>query len=154
MAKKTDKFGKSKAPPFAMLQKAMIQSPGYRSLSFVARVVLIELLAQYNGKNNGDLSATRSMAKEWGIGSAHTLQRALEDLVSAGWVMQSRSSLFSKHGARCALYAIAWMPVNECPDKGLEIKPTRTPPRPLPTLINSIPSGAENAHVKVQKLHT
>lgn len=154
MSRKTKGIMRVKAPPFAMMPKAMIQSPGYRALSFVARAVLVELLAQYNGENNGDLAATRTMAKEWGIGSAHTLQRALEDLVGSGWVIQSRSSLFSKHGARCALYAIAWMPIDECPDKGLEIAPTRAAPRPLPTLVNSISSCAENAHVTVQKVHT
>lgn len=145
---------KSKAPPFAMLQKAMIQSPGYRALSFVARVVLIELLAQYNGSNNGDLSATRTMAEDWGIGSDNTLRRALKDLEAAGWIMQTRSSHFSKHGARCALYAVAWMPINECPGKDLEVSWTHTPPRPLPTLFNSISSGAESAHGSAQKVRT
>lgn len=145
MAKKTNKFGKSKAPPFAMLQKAMIQSPGYRSLSFVARVVLIELLAQFNGANNGDLSATRTMAKDWGIGSAHTLQKALTELEESGWILVSRNSVFSKHGARCALFALAWLPVNECPGKDLDIGWTRTPPRPLPTLFSCKSSCAESA---------
>ncbi|WP_237043766.1 hypothetical protein [Pseudomonas aeruginosa] len=47
--RKTKGKSKAKAPPFAMMPKAMIQSHGYRSLSFVARGVLVELLAQYNG---------------------------------------------------------------------------------------------------------
>ncbi len=154
MSRKTKGNMRVKAPPFAMMPKAMIQSPGYRALSFVARAVLVELLAQYNGENNGDLAATRTMAKEWGIGSDNTLRQALKDLESSGWILQSRSSLFSKHGARCALYAIAWMPIDECPDKGLEVRPTRTPPRPLPTLVNSISSCAETAHVTAQFLRT
>lgn len=154
MAKKTNRFGKSKAPPFAMLQKAMIQSPGYRSLSFVARVVLIELLAQYNGANNGDLSATRTMARDWGIGSDNTLRQAIKDLESGGWIIQTRSSVFSKHGARCALFAVSWLPIDECPGKDLEVAWSRTPPRPLPTLFNSNSSGAETAQVPAQFLRT
>lgn len=123
-----------------------MQSPGHRALSFVARVVLQELMAQYNGSNNGDLSATRTMAKEWGIGSDNTLRGALKELEAAGWIIQTRSSLFNKHGARCALYALSWLPVNECPGKDLEVSPTRAPLRPLPTLLNSISSCAETAH--------
>lgn len=143
-----------KAPPFAMMPKAMIQSAGYRALSFAARCVLVELLAQYNGNNNGDLSATRAMAKQWGIGSDNTLRQALRDLEASGWIMQTRSSFFSKHGARCALYAISWMPVDECLGKDLEVQPSRVPHRPLPTLFNSISSCAESAHIPAQKVRT
>lgn len=134
-----------KTPPFAMMPKAMIQSPGYRALSCTARMVLVELLAQYSGSNNGDLSATRTMAKDWGIASAHTLQKALKDLEEAGWILISRNSVFSKHGARCALFALAWLPVDECPGKDLDIGSTRSPPRPLPTLFVSKSSCAESA---------
>lgn len=57
---------KPKAKPFAMMLWQMGQSAPYRALSFTARGVLMELHMQYNGSNNGDLSATRSMAKDWG----------------------------------------------------------------------------------------
>jgi len=139
MAGKTSKKSRT---PFFMLERRMVQSTGYRSLSATARLVLVELMAQNNGKNNGDLSATRTMAREWGIGSPVTLQKALAELENAGWIIQTRSSLFSRHGARCALYALAWLPVNECPDKDLEVRPTSAPPRPLPTLLGSISSGS------------
>lgn len=101
-------------------------------------------MAQYNGTNNGDLSAGRKMALNWGIGSPSTLQKALSELLSAGWIVQTRSSLFNRHGARCALFALAWLPINECPGKHLEIGPHNAPLRPLPTLLNSISSGSES----------
>lgn len=135
--------GKSKpksGPRFFRLESRLVQSPGHRALSFVARVVLQELMAQHNGKNNGDLSATRTMAKDWGIGSPLTLQKALKELLDAGWIVQTRSSLFSKHGSRCALYALSWLPIDECPGKELEVGPTKGPMRILPDLINSISS--------------
>lgn len=121
-----------------------MQSPGHRTLSFVARVVLQELMAQHNGSNNGDLSATRTMAKDWGIGSPLTLQKALKELLDAGWIVQTRSSLFNKHGSRCALFALAWLAIDECPGKDLEIAPRRAPLRPLPTLLNSISSCSQS----------
>jgi len=139
--------GKSKpksGPRFFKLESRLVQSTGHRALSFVARVVLQELMAQYNGTNNGDLSAPRKTARNWGIGSPSTLQKALSELLSAGWIVQTRSSLFNRHGARCALFALAWLPINECPGKDLEIGPHNAPPRPLPTLLNSISSCSES----------
>ncbi|QWV15480.1 helix-turn-helix domain-containing protein [Stutzerimonas zhaodongensis] len=145
---------KKSTAPFFKLERRLVQSPGYRSLSATARLVLVELMAQSNGKNNGDLSATRTMAKEWGIGSPATLQKALTELGNAGWIVQTRSSLFSRHGSRCALYALAWLRIDECPGKGLEVAPTNAPPRPLPTLLGSISSGSESEQGPVQKVNT
>nr|WP_254843826.1 MULTISPECIES: helix-turn-helix domain-containing protein [Pseudomonas] len=124
----------------------MIQSPGYRALSFTARGVLIEMLAQYNGKNNGDLSATRTMAKEWGIGAPITLQKALAELEAGGWIMQTRNSLFNKHGARCALYAVTWLSIDDCPGKELNVEPRKAPPRTITSLLNPISSCSESEH--------
>lgn len=149
--------GKSKpksGPAFFKLEVRLVQSPGHRALSFVARVVLQELMAQHNGRNNGDLSATRTMAKEWGIGAPATLQRALEELQQAGWIIQTRTSVFNRHGARCALYALSWLPINECPGKELEVGPTRAPIRILPSLLRSISSCSESEHGPVQKVNT
>lgn len=139
-------MARKKCPAFFMLESRLVQSPGHRALSFVARVVLQELMVQHKKNNNGDLSATRTMAKEWGIGSDNTLRGALKELEAAGWIIQTRSSLFSRHGARCALYALSWLPIDECPGKDLEVGPTRAPLRPLPTLLNPISSCAETAH--------
>ena len=138
MATRNQKDAKQKSPPFARLEKRMIQSPGYRALSCTARMVFVELMAQYNGSNNGDLSATRTMAKDWGIGSNNTLMNALKELQGRGWIMQTRSSVFSRHGSRCALYAISWLPIDECPGKDLEVRSSAAPIRPLPTLLGCV----------------
>ncbi|MNC01138.1 hypothetical protein D3C76_539980 [compost metagenome] len=136
MATKRKGF-KDKAKPFAMVYRQMVQSPPYRALSFTARGVLMELHSQYNGNNNGDLSATRTMAKEWGVSSPNTLQKALADLVNGGWIIESRSSFFSRHGSRCALYALSWYGIDECPGKGLEVSPTVKPPKTIRDLTSS-----------------
>ena len=138
MAIRKDKGFKPKAKPFAMMLWAMGQSAPYRSLSFTARGVLMELHMQYNGSNNGNLAATRTMAKEWGVSSPNILQRALSDLLNGGWIIQTRTSLFSRHGSRCALYALSWYAIDECPGKDLEVSPTRTPLKTVWELTNSI----------------
>lgn len=123
---------KPKAKPFAMMLWQMGQSAPYRG------GVLMELHMQYNGSNNGDLSATRSMAKDWGVSSPNILQKALTDLLNGGWIIQTRSSVFSRHGSRCALYALSWYSIDDCPGKELEISPTRTPPKSVQDLTGSI----------------
>lgn len=152
--RKTKGNMKAKAKPFAMVLWAMGQSVPYRSLSCVARCVLMELHMQYNGTNNGDLSATRTMAKEWGVSSDNTLRKALRDLEAGGWIIQTRTSLFSRHGARCALYALSWYAIDECPGKDLEVPATRAPIRTVASLTHSTPSCAENAQGTAQKLRT
>lgn len=128
-----------------MVFLAMGQSTTFRTLGPWSRCVLLELMMQYRGNNNGDLSATRTMAKEWGIASDNTLRKALRELEDGGWIIQTRSSIFSRHGARCALYALSWFAIDECPGKDLELRPTAAPPRTIRSLTNSISSGAENA---------
>ncbi|UHC82754.1 hypothetical protein LS633_02655 [Pseudomonas sp. NIBR-H-19] len=145
---------KAKTPPFAMVFLAMWQSANFRALGPWSRCVLLELMMQYRGKNNGNLSATRTMAKEWGIASDNTLRKALTELEAGGWIIQTRSSVFSRHGARCALYALSWFALDECPGKNLEIGPTRTPPRTIRSLTNSTSFDAENAHGTAQKVRT
>lgn len=139
---RTIRSKKAKTPPFAMVFLAMGQSENFRALNPWSRCVLLELMMQYRGNNNGDLSATRTMAKEWGIASDNTLRKALTELEQGGWIIQTRSSIFSRHGARCALYALSWFAIDECPGKNLEIGPSAAPPRTIRSLTSSISSGA------------
>jgi len=43
--------------------------------------------------------------------------------------LKTRNGRFINPGARCALYALTWQPVDECIGKKLEISATKTPPR-------------------------
>jgi len=137
MAIKSKKAFKAKTKPFAMMLWTMGQSEQYRSLSFVARAVLMEIHMQYNGSNNGNLAATRTMAKDWGVTSPNMLQKALSDLLAGGWIVQTRSSYFSRHGSRCALYALSWYAIDECPGKDLEVSWTNTPLKTIRELTSS-----------------
>lgn len=84
--------------------------------------LLIELAAQYNGYNNGNLSCPFSQLKERGWNSNGTLFAARNRLLECNWIVTSR------HGnrKRCALFALTWLSVDECEGKGLEILPTKT----------------------------
>ncbi len=64
----------------------LIQSPRYRALSFSARMVFVELCAQATYVPSGWLTATRPQALEWGLKSAGTLAKALDDLHQANFI--------------------------------------------------------------------
>lgn len=95
----------------------------YISLSVNARSLLLEFCFQYNGYNNGDLSASFKTMQERGWCSKGTLARALKELREKGWIIISR---FGGRN-RCHLYALTFKSIDECNGK-LDISSTTTPP--------------------------
>ncbi len=129
MALKRNKaIGRKESGSFAALPHVVIDSADFRGLSGSALKVLVGLLRQYRGSNNGDLSASFTHAKAWGIGSKTTLANALEELQAAELITRTREGRFIKPGGCCALYAVTWRPIDECGGK-LEVSATITPPR-------------------------
>lgn len=49
--------GRAETGTFALLPHAVMDSEDFRSISGSALIVLMSLLRQYRGSNNGDLSA-------------------------------------------------------------------------------------------------
>jgi hypothetical protein len=105
-----------------------MDSDDFRALSGGALKVLLGILRQYRGANNGDMSATFTQAKSWGIGSKATLVKALDELQCCSLIIKTREGKFIRPGGCCALYAISWRPIDECEGK-LEVSATVTPPR-------------------------
>lgn len=120
--------GRKESGSFSLLPHAVQDSEDFVALSGGALKVLLGLLRQYKGSNNGDLSATHSQAKAWGIGSKTTLSKALEELQERALIICTRQGRFIKPGGCCALYAITWKAIDDCGGK-LEVNATATPPR-------------------------
>lgn len=122
MAKsKAYKDGKDKRDSgrFFALPIGVLNGAAYLSLSSHGRMLLLDLLAQYNGNNNGDLCAAYSMMKLRGWRSTHTLQNAKKELIEADLICETRK------GARpnlASLYAVTWYALDECNGK-LDITP-------------------------------
>lgn len=131
------------ASTFAAIPHVVMDSEDFRCLSGGALKVLLGLLRQYRGSNNGDLSASHGQAKEWGVGSKSTLAKALEELQEGRLILKTREGRFTKPGGCCALYALTWKPINECDGK-LEVDATITPTRKF---------SVERAENPVQKLY-
>ncbi|PZS98682.1 hypothetical protein [Stenotrophomonas maltophilia] len=115
--------GRGKGHSFVQLPHYMIQSPQFYRLGGAALKLLLFLAGQYNGKNNGDLSATESMVRAAGVCAPSKLRGVLNELEDSGFIVKTR------HGMKrvCSLYALTWYGIDECEGKCLEIAPG--PPR-------------------------
>lgn len=121
--------GRGESGSFAAIPHALLKTRKYATLSAWSVKLLVDMVGQYTGRNNGDLTASWAVMSPKGWRSKGTLQRALTDLLAAGFVIRTR------YGGRnlCALYAITWKPVDECLDRvtrkpKLDVSPTNTQP--------------------------
>ncbi|WP_120993158.1 MarR family transcriptional regulator [Stutzerimonas urumqiensis] len=114
-----------------VLPKALMAHPDFRELSGSALKVLMLLGSQYNGHNNGDLAATHTMMGAWGGMAKATLAAALRELQERNLIARTRQHNRSRDGARPALFAFTWLPIDECPGKGLEVSATVVSARSL-----------------------
>ena len=129
MARKSNSRGRAKNRRYAGIPHDVMESASYCGASGNALKLLLELARQYNGYNNGDLSAAFSVLKSRGWRSKNTLKRCLDELLERRLIVKTREGWFSNPGARCALYALTWHPIDECSGKELELGPTRGPYR-------------------------
>lgn len=115
--------GRSESASFLNIPHQCLRHENFISLSPKAIKLLIDLLLQYRGKNNGDLSCTWKIMKERGWNSKATLSEARKELLEKGWIILTRQ------GDRnlCSLYAVSFRAIDECGDK-LDISPTITAP--------------------------
>lgn len=119
---------KGRGPHFTAIPKVVIQTEDYSSLTASALKLLWALAYQFNGKNNGDLTAALSVVKRFGFNSRSndTLNNAKEQLINHRLIMETRAGTFTNR--LCSLYALTWLPIDECQGK-LTIKATSKPPR-------------------------
>lgn len=121
---------------FISVPLSVLNSRAYIEASAHARMLLLDLFAQYRGDNNGDLCAAWKLMKLRGWKSEATLHQAKKDLLRLGLIVETRK------GARpnkASLYAVTWCDLDPCGGK-LDISP-RSFPRgayrlrdPVPTL--------------------
>ena len=115
MAKKNSKWSKD---PFILIPHPILKSVAYINLGSWARTLLIELILQHNGKNNGDLSAPYSLMKQRGFNSSGTLSKAGKELQENGLIQITK--LHRRTGTtfeKTKLVALTWLPIDECTDK-------------------------------------
>lgn len=121
--------GRKESGRFVGIPFCVLESNDYIGLSYKSKALLIDLALQYNGKNNGDLTAAFAILKKRGWVREATIFTAVKELMVANLIIRTREGKFQNPHSRCALYAITWQPINECFGKDLDIAPSTTPPR-------------------------
>ena len=140
MPRRSNHGKRSNTGRFLRLPHSVIASQSFIGLRGNAAKLLIQISAQYNGRNNGDLTVAYGFMKSRGWRSKSTLSKAVSELVDAGLIVKTRDGYFRNPGARCDLYAITWENIDECPGKDLGIGPTDTPYRKFSFEDSILPS--------------
>ena len=78
---------------FLALPAAVLTSAAYLSLSPHGIKLLIDLGVQYNGSNNGDLSAAWKLMRPRGWRSEETLAKAKRELLQTQLIVETRQRL-------------------------------------------------------------
>ena len=96
--------------PYAAIEHRVIESPAFAALRPSAVLLLLLMARQLTKDNNGHLHAAFKWCKKYGIGSEHTLQSAIAQLIAHGMIYRTRS-----HGANgaWARYAVTWLPIKK-----------------------------------------
>ncbi len=106
--------GKKVSGRFISIPMQVLNSRQYTALSAPAVKLLVDLCAQYNGTNNGDLCATWKIMKERGWRSNGTLCAAIKALLDSGFVLLARQG---RRPRVASLYAISFRAIDECGGK-------------------------------------
>lgn len=114
--------GRGKGPPFLQLYHSVTDSDEFGRLSAHAIKLLVEICRQYRPGNNGDISVPWSLLRRRGWRSQGTAARAKDELLQAGWIVETRKG--GKH--KCSLYAVTLWPIDES-DKHQEPATTTAP---------------------------
>ncbi|MFZ5579257.1 MAG: hypothetical protein ACOZAQ_02165 [Pseudomonadota bacterium] len=114
--------GRKEGGTFTKLPHNVTTSEQFANLSAYAVKLLVDMLNQYQGKNNGDLSPSFTLMKRHGWSSKATLAKALAELEGKGFIVKTRQG--GRHKA--SLYAVTWLGIDECDGK------LERPARPVP----------------------
>ena len=105
--------GKGAKGSFTMLPHHVTKSQEYAALSASAVKLIVDMLNQYHGAQNGDLSPSWTLMQKHGWKSKATLAKAIKELETAGFIIKTRQG--GRHKA--SLFAVTWKPVDKCDGK-------------------------------------
>jgi hypothetical protein len=111
---KPNATGRNPTGRFVRLPFVLLESVAYRSLSPIARALLIELAMLDNGRNNGSIYlALRDAAARIGVADPHTAAAAFDELRERGFITMTRDAYFKVKAAehsRARTWRLNWIP--------------------------------------------
>lgn len=105
--------GRNDKIQFIGIPRHCAEHKNFYSLGAHALKLLIDLLFQYRGFNNGAMAATWTEMEKRGWKSRDTLRSALFELEIKGWIVVTRRG--GRNSAN--LYAVTFRPINDCNGK-------------------------------------
>jgi hypothetical protein len=118
--------GRNENGRFLSMPHCVMNSEDYIKLTTKSKVLLFDLAFQYNGKNNGNLTAAFAILKKRGWVREATIFNAIKELMKANMIIRTREGKFQNPHSRCALYALTWKSIDACNGKDLDVAPTTT----------------------------
>lgn len=98
---------------FVQLPHKLLNDPDYIELSNKAKVLLVDVIYQYNGNNNGDLSITLRILSKRGWNSNSQITAAKNELITSNWIELTRMGGRNK----ASLFALTWRRIDYCGGK-------------------------------------
>lgn len=119
MAGRSNAKNRRPTKPFLMLPREVVDSVGYADLSAQAVKLMLDLHAQYRGKNNGDFTIAWRVISRRGWKSKRPLYRAIRELLDHEFVIVTRQG-----GRRIpTLYGLTYFSIDDCGGK-LDVRAT------------------------------
>ncbi len=116
--------GRSEGGRFVALPHKCLEHKNFTRLTPKATKLFIDLSFQYNGYNNGDLTAAFTIMKKRGWKSKETLRLAIDELLHFGWIILTRIGGLNRNPN---LYALTIHAIDDCNGK-LDVSSTVTAP--------------------------
>ena len=114
MSRKTNKFKDNKQKrdgrQFITIPFVVLDRPSFYALSSSGNKLLLDIIRQYNGYNNGYLCCCFSIMQKCGWKSKETLQKAKTDLIKSGLIIETRKG---GRPNRASYYAVTWLALDE-----------------------------------------
>lgn len=111
--------GRASHANFVGIERTVIDSAAFVSLSKLARALYLDLRRQFNGHNNGDITIADSVLSRYGW-SHSSVHKALKEIVTHGLMIRSRKGgVTAPTAVRPSLYAFCDLPVMANPAKGI-----------------------------------
>ncbi|MEI2415493.1 hypothetical protein V8Z80_04845 [Orrella sp. JC864] len=107
---------------FVAIPVPVLESPEYRALPDAARALLIDLLMQFTGKNNGRVSTSFVALQRYGWTSKSKLERAKAALLQAPFVLVTRRG---RPPNTTEWVGVTWLPLDF--DRTMDVDPRSWP---------------------------
>ena len=102
---------------YGAIPHAVMDGVAFKGASYPAKALLFELMRQHCGKNNGHLQLSFSWLQGRGWKSRDVIQRARDELIQRGLLIQTRQGGLNIGASR---YAVTWLVISNF--VGLEIQ--------------------------------